>query len=55
MANITKAIPSKKESLLISRFLLSLNEKNYSTAKKYLRKIVEAKLNKRITKTINNF
>lgn len=43
-----------QEKINISKFLLNLNGKNYSQANKYLRKIVEAKLNKRITKTINN-
>lgn len=38
----------------ISKFILKLNEKNYSQANKYLRKIIESKLNKRIDKTINN-
>lgn len=55
MANSKTATLTKKESLLISKFLLSLNEKNYSSANKYLKKIVEAKLNKRLAKTINNF
>jgi hypothetical protein len=47
--------PSKIENLLISKFLLSLNEKNYSKTNKYLKKIIESKLNKRVKKTINNF
>ena len=55
MANTKTLAPSRKESLLISKFLLSLNEKNYSYANKYLKIIVKAKLNKRIAKTINNF
>ncbi len=42
------------EKIKISKFLLSLNEKNYSQANKYLSKIIESKLNKRINKTINN-
>lgn len=42
------------EKLNISKFILNLNEKNYSQANKYLRKILESKLNKRINKTINN-
>jgi hypothetical protein len=43
------------ERKLISHFLLSLNSKNYSNANKYLNKIVEKKLNKRVEKIINNF
>lgn len=43
------------EKKLVSQFLLNLNSKNYSTAQKFLRKIVEQKLNKRIEKSINNF
>lgn len=42
------------EKTNISKFVLNLNEKNYSQANKYLRKILESKLNKRIDKTINN-
>jgi hypothetical protein len=42
------------DKLDISKFLLNLNEKNFSQANKYLRKIIESKLNKRINKTINN-
>ena len=45
-------LPEKK---LISQFLLNLNSKNYNNAHKFLRKIVEQKLNKRIEKSINNF
>lgn len=47
-----KKISSEKAN--ISRFVLSLNEKNYSQANKILRKILESKLNKRINKIINN-
>lgn len=43
------------EKKLISQFLLNLNGKNFNNAHKYLRKIVEQKLNKRLEKTINNF
>jgi hypothetical protein len=39
----------------ISNFLLSLNEKKYAQANKYLHKIVESKLNKKIDNIINKF
>ena len=42
------------EKLLISKFLLSLNEKNYSNANKFLTRIIESKLNKKLNKIINN-
>lgn len=45
---------TSSEKVGISKFVLSLNEKNYAQANKYLRKILESKLNKRINKIINN-
>lgn len=45
---------TSSEKANISKFVLSLNEKNYAQAKKFLRKIIESKLNKRINKIINN-
>lgn len=45
---------TSSEKINISKFVLSLNEKNYSQANKLLRKILESKLNKRINKIINN-
>lgn len=48
--NIKIALNEKK---LISKFLLNLNGKNYSGAHKYLSKILEAKLNKRVERVIN--
>jgi hypothetical protein len=50
-----KIQPTLQEKKLISKFLLSLNGKNYSVAHKYLSKILEAKLNKRAERIINNF
>jgi hypothetical protein len=44
-----------EERKLISKFLLNLNGKNYSNAHKYLREILEKKLNKRVENIINNF
>jgi hypothetical protein len=43
------------EKKLISQFLLNLNGKNYSNTHKYLKKILEQKLNKRVQRTINKF
>jgi hypothetical protein len=45
---------ASKEKTNISKFILCLSEKNYSQANKFLRKILESKLNKRINKIINN-
>lgn len=42
-----------EEKKLISKFLLNLNGKNYSGAHKYLSKILETKLNKRVERIIN--
>jgi hypothetical protein len=53
MRKLSKVNPVEKK--LISRFIKNLNEKNYSTANKYLKKIVEVKLNKKLSKIINNF
>ena len=44
---------SSTEKKDISNFLLSLNEKKYAQANKYLQKIVETKLNKKINNIIN--
>jgi BarA-like signal transduction histidine kinase len=52
--NYTMSHKRLNEKLLISKFILSLNEKNFSKANKVLQKIVESKLNKRLNKTINN-
>lgn len=41
------------EKNLISKFLLNLNAKNYSGAHKYLSRILEAKLNKKVERVIN--
>lgn len=42
-----------QEKNLISKFLLNLNGKNYSGAHKYLSKILETKLNRRVERVIN--
>lgn len=47
---LTLESPEKK---LISKFLLSINGKNYSEAHKYLSKILENKMNKRFERVIN--
>ena len=48
-------IKSNAEKQIITKFIVSLSEKNYSDANKLLKKIVESKLNKRVAKIINNF
>jgi hypothetical protein len=51
MNNTQSVTPEEKKD--ISNFLLSLSEKKYAQANKYLHKIVEAKLNRKISNTIN--
>ena len=41
-----------KESALIANFIKCVAEKNYSEANKYLRQVIEAKLEARISKAI---
>jgi hypothetical protein len=55
MATKNINVPNKLERTLITKFLQSINEKNYSVANKYLKKIVDSKVNKRVGETINNF
>lgn len=51
MSGNKEITPTEKK--LITKFLLNLNEKNYSGAHKYLSKILESKLNKRVERIIN--
>lgn len=46
---------SSTEKKLIKKFILTLTEKKYAVADKYLKKIVETKLNKKLNSIINNF
>lgn len=51
----TKQQTNTSEKREIKNFLLSLNEKKYAEANKYLHKVVDMKLNKKINNVINKF